>query len=318
MPILDLFSYRNRVSKDNESDVYKYDSLPKELRVQIIYIWDEVIGHQHDSMYSYDNSKPINQAWYTIHRTVAEEHGVLQLADGNTPQERCNNYLLESGDRMDRLLDLIEYSFIYIRKRIEQLYPRRNRNFYKVTLDNAINKLNERFRRAGVGYRFESDQIVRIDSELIHSEIVKPALRFLNGVGFEGPRDEFLKAHKHYRNGNNKEAVTFANSAYESMLKVICDNKGWKYEKKSTATDLYKVVRKNGLLPDYLDESFNQLASSLKSGLPKVRHQEGSHGQGKTLHHTPEYIAGYAIHLTATNILLLYEAYKHHESSLQK
>ena len=292
------------MSKDNESDVYKYDSLPKELRVQIVYIWDEAIGrYEDDSIYGYPDT-PINRTWDIIHKIVAKEHGVFQLAHGDTPQERCINYLLKSEDPVDRILDLIEFSFLCIHKKIGPVD--------KVTSDNAINELNGRFQRACVGYRFESDRIVRIDSELIHSEIVKPALRFLDAFGFEGPRDEFLEAHKHYRNGNNKEAVTFANSAYESMLKVICDNKDWKYEAGATATELYKVVRKNGLLPDYLDQSFNQLASSLKSGLPKIRHQEGSHGQGKTPRHPPEYIAGYAIHLAAANILFLYEAYKHH------
>ena len=320
MTIHDLYSYRNRVSKENESDVYKYDSLPAGLRAQIVHIWDQAIG-QYDS---FPNS-PINQAWDTIHMAVAREHGVLQLVDGCTPEDQCKNYLLKSEDQVDRLLDLIEYSFWCIHKNIDQLSSyKKNRfsymgkNFGEVTSDDVIKELNGRFQRACVGYGFESGRIVRIDSELIHSEIVKPALRLLNGDGFEGPQNEFLKAHEHYRHGRNKEAVTFANNAYESMLKVICDHKGWEYETGATAAELYKVVRKNGLLPDYLDRSFDQLASSLKSGLPKVRGREGSHGQGKTPRHSPEYIAGYAIHLAAANILFLYETYKHHESSLQK
>lgn len=77
---------------------------------------------------------------------------------------------------------------------------------------------------------------------------------------------------------------------------------------------MIKVVRKNGLLPDYLDGSFGQLIATLQSGLPKVRNEEGGHGQGATPKETPSYIAAYALHLAATKILLLVEAFKVTES----
>ena len=64
-----------------------------------------------------------------------------------------------------------------------------------LTADAAIEELNERFRRAGVGYRFEAGMLMRLDSELLHAEVVRPALAYLHHKGFEGPRAEFLKAH---------------------------------------------------------------------------------------------------------------------------
>ena len=69
-------------------------------------------------------------------------------------------------------------------------------------------------------------------------------------------------------------------------------------------------MRANGLLPDYLDASFDQLAATLKSGLPKVRGEEGAHGQGSAPRETPEHVAAYALHLAAAKILLLVEAHK--------
>jgi hypothetical protein len=70
------------------------------------------------------------------------------------------------------------------------------------------------------------------------------------------------------------------------------------------------LIRANGLLPDYLDTSFDQLISTLKSGLPKVRNEEGAHGQGATPRETPGYVAAYALHLAAAKIVLLVEAFK--------
>ena len=126
----------------------------------------------------------------------------------------------------------------------------------------------------------------------------------------EGPREEFLNAHAHYRAGENKDAITDANNAYESVLKCICDQRGWEYLPGARASDLLKVVRDHGLLPDYLDKSFEQLAATLKSGLPKVRAEEGAHGQGATPRETPEHVAAYALHLAAAKTVFLAEAHR--------
>jgi hypothetical protein len=64
----------------------------------------------------------------------------------------------------------------------------------------------------------------------------------------------------------------------------------------------------------YLDTSFNNLVSTLHSGLPAVRDNEGGHGQGGKRRETPGYIAAYALHLTAGNIVLLGEAFKERQA----
>ena len=71
-----------------------------------------------------------------------------------------------------------------------------------------------------------------------------------------------------------------------------------------------KIVRNNGLLPNYLDNSFDQLLATLKSGLPKVRDEEGAHGQGATPREVPDHVAAYALHLSAAKILFLIEAHR--------
>ena len=311
MPVFDLFSHRKRVAEGETRDVFIYDELPDALRVQIIYIWRDSIGQFHVNLgYDFEEEGVHNNVgWRFIHDAVAREHGVFDLADEPRINDRCETFLRNTAS-VDAALDLIEVSFRYIDE-IARRYSSSDRakRGIKVTASDAIEELNERFRRAGVGYRFEESMIFRVDSELIHAEVVRPALRYLHQQGFEGPRDEFLKAHAHYRAGETRDAITDANNAFESTLKTICDQRRWKYLKGARASDLLQVVRTNGLLPSYLDNSFDQLAATLKSGLPKVRGEEGAHGQGATPLETPDYVAAYALHLAAAKILFLVETH---------
>ena len=312
MPVFDLFSYRQRVAEGDVPDVFVYDSLPQTLLVQIVHIWRDAIGPYYVLQgFSLGDTFPRNNdGWHLIHNIVAREHGLFELAPGPRIDKRCESYLLASPS-LGAALDLIEASFRYVDGVVRKLGSRdRESSGIAIEPDAAIGELNERFRRAGVGYCFEAGMLMRVDSELLHSEVVRPALRFLHRKGFEGPRAEFLKAHAHYRAGETKAAVTEANNAFESTLKAICDQRSWTCPKGARASDLLRVVRANGLLPDYLDASFDQLAGTLKNGLPKVRGDEGSHGQGATPRETPGYVAGYALHLAAANIVFLVEAHQ--------
>jgi len=310
MPVWDTYSHRKRVREGDVPDVYTYDELPERLRVQIVQICRDAIGrfHTYSGMELGYRVTENNEGWSFIHGTVAREHGVFELSSRHGLDEKCADFLLTHRS-VDEVLDLVEVSFRYI-DRIARRFRDHERQQRGITQDatSAIEELNERFRRAGVGYGYEEGHILRIDSELIHDTVVRPVLRFLNQPGFEGPRDEFLQAHGHYRAGETKDAITDANNALESTLKVICDNHGWEYQSGATASSLVKVIKQNGLLPDYLERSFEQLAATLQSGLPKVRGEEGAHGQGGKPRKTPEYVAAYALHLAAAKILFLVEA----------
>uniref|UniRef100_UPI0035B4E3DB DUF7014 domain-containing protein n=1 Tax=Acidocella sp. C78 TaxID=1671486 RepID=UPI0035B4E3DB len=71
-----------------------------------------------------------------------------------------------------------------------------------------------------------------------------------------------------------------------------------------------KVAKGNRLWPDYLDNSFDQLVATLQSGLPKIRDNDASHGQGAKPKAVPDYIAAYALHLAACKIVFITEAAK--------
>ena len=59
-----------------------------------------------------------------------------------------------------------------------------------------------------------------------------------------------------------------------------------------------------------LASHFSGLRSVLESGLPTVRNKQGGHGQGENPVVIPSYLAAYALHLAASNIVMLLEAHK--------
>ena len=314
MPILDLYSYRKKDAEGETPDVFTYDELPEPLRVQIIHIWRDAIGEYYvyspHAHHLQTKKKENNKAWECIHKAFAKEQGVFNLGEERDVASRCAKYFLNCSS-IEIALDLVELTFRYIQKIAREFsdFDRASLGI-QITATDAITELNERFRRAGVGYGFEDGKIFRIDSELIHAEIVKPALRFLQTPGFEGPCEEFMSAYTHYRIGQSKDAITDANNAFESTLKAICDQRRWEFSQGSRSSDLLKVVKNSGLLPDYLDNSFDQLVATLNSGLPKVRNKESAHGQGAVPRETPDYVAAYALHLSAAKILFLIESHK--------
>jgi len=172
-------------------------------------------------------------------------------------------------------------------------------------VDACVDELNARFKEHGVGYAFVDDEIIRVDSEIIHTEVVKPAIHYLSAPGFEGPQEEFFKAHDHYRHGFYKEALTAANQAFESTMKVICEQEGWGFKKGDTAKKLIMVCIDNGLFPAYYQSHLAALANLLDSSVPAIRNNEGSHGQGSAVKTVEPHIVSYTLHMAASAILLL-------------
>jgi hypothetical protein len=212
-------------------------------------------------------------------------------------------------------LDVVELSFRYIDQDFGEL-NRADRLIRGITIpaDEAVLELNERFRRAGFGYRYERGNMIRLDSEFMHEEATVPAIMLLSDPRLAGADQEFRAAHDHFKAGEFKDCGIDALNALESTMKAICDAKGWQYPKGARATDLVGILRREGLFPEFVNQSFDQLIATLKSGLPVVRNNTGGHGQGAIPVATPEYVAAYALHLAASKIQLLYAAFKASET----
>jgi hypothetical protein len=180
----------------------------------------------------------------------------------------------------------------------------------KIKPEEAVKELNVRFKEHGIGYQFESGQIIRVDSEFTHSEAIKPALNFLTETIYKGANEEFLKAHEHYRNHRNKECLVDCLKSLESVIKAICVKRHWSYNQNNTAKDLIDICFEKELIPSFMQSQFTSLKSLLETGVPTVRNRLGGHGQGIEPIVVPDTIASYALNLTASNILLLIELEK--------
>jgi hypothetical protein len=308
MAILDMFSKRQRAAaKAGKPDVFTYDELPQAFRVQIAHVLNDLIGQYHSSIYQPD--WPPNQRWVRLHDSFAREKGRFRLTEDPEPQSQCMNYLLKCGT--EDALDFIEISF-----RMMENICGDHPDWYlqnmgmNVSALAAITELNQRFREHGLGYEFANGEIIRIDSQFIHAEAVRPVLALLKEKPFLKANEEFMTAHRHYRGGNYKGSVVAANRAFETTLKTICAQRGWKFGSGDRASELITVVRNNGLFPAYLSKGLDSYIAALKTGLPGVRNSAGGHGAEPNEPPVPEYIARYALHLAASNILLAVEAFK--------
>ena len=306
MKFLKLFSERQKQLRGEVPDVYQYDTIPRELRVQVIHLWMAALGELHRNYPGACYPTIIAEAYEFIHKSLCYHYGEFSLGDSHDSDfDSVCNFLLQTEDT-ERVIDVIELSFQYIDE-----YVRNNLNQFRereIEPDRAINALNYWFRERGVGYQYESGQIVRVDSQLIHSEVVKPALNMLADPMYQGANAEFLNAHEHYRMGKYKECLNDCLKAFESCIKAICKKRQWAYNETDTISRLIGIVFDEELIPTFMQSHFSGLRSTLEAGVPTARNRQSGHGQGANIITVPEYMAAYALHLTASNILFLAKA----------
>ncbi|WP_316160555.1 STM4504/CBY_0614 family protein [Bradyrhizobium sp. SZCCHNRI20481] len=281
------FERMERLQKGNAPDVYIYDDIPQRLKHQIIHIWDNAFSEM-----------PVTsavEAYRWMEKTIAAAIGAPRLTRNPDASLSCKEWLLNMH-LVEGALSIIELSAIAIKHIRKGAY---------------IDDLNFRFRQNGIGYQVENGKIIKITDQFVHAEIVKPAIVLLaSDQVFKTASADFMEAHAHYRARENKQAVTFACSAFESTLKAICKMKGWDYEPGASVGQLITAVRTKGLFPGYLDKGFDSYIAAMKTGLPGVRNDAGPHGSAPGTPKVPDYIAAYAIHLSAANIVLAIEAAK--------
>ena len=299
--VIELFSKR---LKKNEKlpDVYIYSDIPNHLRVQIIHIIRDTIGEDKSGYEKYSF-----KSYEYIHKNLCKEYGVFSLKNNaDSDSEAIFDFFLKCDD-YTKCLDIIELTF-----KIIENFTLKNYSFIKENTtssqepEDAINELNLRFKESAIGYQYESGEIIKVDSQFVHSEAVKPVLYLLaSEKRFKGTNDEFLTAHEHYRNNRYKECINDCLKSFESLMKVIHEKHSWNYKSTDTAKKLINSCLNNNLIPSYLETQFSSIRSLLESGIPTIRNKEGGHGQGSELSEVPEHLASYILHLTATNLLFL-------------
>ena len=334
MPVTEIYSQRQKQHRGEVADVYQYTDIPEALRVQIVYIMK-------DAFEIIKNDTRANKVHEEVYRTFCREHGRRQrdaspkpyskLAVKEDTYPKAVEEIIFTAET-DHLLDVIELFFRHINQPnpynekspvnitdipVANELARKNHQqmiMYMVEkhrqYSSTVNELNQRFLEHGVGFQYESGQIIRVDSQYLHSEAVQPAFTILSDPMYEGANAEFRDAHENYRGEKYKDCLNNCLKAFESCLKAICEKRGWAYNSEDTASRLVGVAFKNKLIPDFMQSHFAALRNTLEAGVPTLRNKRGGHGQGVRVVPVPDYMAAYALHLTASNILFLAQANK--------
>lgn len=303
MTMIDLYSKRRKRELNGVSDVYTYNEFSESFRVQLSMLIDDLLG---DS-FAYEKTRGANEAYDSIVGFLKKEYGVRWL----TPRKHFNAYaelhhFVEHESDVDECLDAVELSYQVgdLVARSPNYYPQ-FRPTASDYVDSCIIELNARFKEAGYGYEFIETSIMRIDSEFIHAEAVKPAIHLLNAEGFEAPRNEFFGAYEHYRHKRYKEALVDAGKCFESTCKVILTANGWAYTARDGANKLIEILVKEDFMPSLHKSHLTAIQSLLSSGIPTLRNNFGGHGDGPTVVEVSEETVAYGLHLTASAVVFL-------------
>lgn len=301
MVVFDIFSKRQKRHRGEVPDTYRYDEIPETLRVQMVQLVEEVVAQL-------DRLAPggfMDDPYTDVATVLRKEYGVFRLAASEYADDRRD--LLEfvlREESVERVLDGLE---VFFRLSLVRAVRRPRA---RECVEQAVNELNTRFSEHGVGYQISDYQVVRVDSQYVHAEAVKPALHLLKDQRYSGAQEEFLKAHSHFRNGDVKGVLTECLKSLESVMKTICVERQWSFPANGTCGHLIAVCFDNGLVPAYWQSHFSGLRSVLESGVPTARNRSGAHGQGAAPMVVPSQIGAYVLHQTAATIVFLVEAEK--------
>lgn len=151
-------------------------------------------------------------------------------------------------------------------------------------------------------------QIIRKDSEVTFTEIIEPTINLTYNKLFKNVNIDFINSIKEYQTGDNQDCIVKLLKAFESTLKIICDEKGWEYSETDRCSKLINICFDNDLVPTDMKSEFTSLNSLLQSGIPPIRNNFAGHGEGGEERIVKDYLARYAINVTGSCIIFVIEA----------
>lgn len=311
MAFLDLFSKRQKRVRGEVPNGLTYDKLPREFRVQIVHILSDVLGSPEEAGFGYSGIPQVSEMYQHIVSALRREYGVFELI--KWPGHERHNFAIElfnfilQEQSVERVLDAVELVCQCIEQVVRNVGYKGRYDANEVA-DQALTEINRRFLEHGVGFRYESDQIIRVDSEVVHAEVVRPALALLHDAKFKGAEAEFHSAFEHYRHGRAKETLTDCLKSIESTMKSIAAARKWKHSANATAQPLIALMFEKELIPAFWATHFSGLRAMLEGGVPTVRNRQAGHGQGVEVVEVPAHLVAFALHQTAAAIVFLVSA----------
>ena len=255
----------------------------------------------------------LGQFWAEIHQKLQYLHGAPVLAprtNGRTPVEDLLEFLQTCDS--EHFLDFVEYIFqADVFWRFTQYAPdmvqaintffQQDKLPYLLTDYVQVRETDRSGPYGGTITRVTAHpKVVLREQELLHETGIQPTLTLLTDPAFASANAEFLEALEDYRRRDYGDCLTKCGSAFESVLKVICERKGWPYAQTDTSARLLKTVLPRTTLDSFFEQPL-LIVASIRNRLSKA------HGAGALSKSVSPQIARYAINATAAAILLLVE-----------
>ena len=243
-----------------------------------------------------------------LHNRLGYLHGRQQLSQGNvtqTPEDDLLEFLSSCKD--EHFLDAIEITFkggfAGISWPSNPLIGHINHFFavddlpYHLTEYTVVESRSSQFGGTQMTLT-EYPRIIAKDNQAVHQGVVEPTLQLLNSIAFTHANAEFLKALEDQRKGDYLDCLVKCGSAFESVMKVLCDKRGIAYKQTDTASPLIKALMSKSQLDSFWEQPLTLIAT--------VRNRLSSaHGAGTQAKVVPPHVATYAVNATASAILLL-------------
>ena len=306
MALFETFSDRQRrKAVEEQPQTYAFDELPVRVRGQVAHILDDFSKQAYIS--------PDHRFWNRAESVILKTKGPekLSFAKSDNSLDRIGDHIRHA--EFEDIIDMIEVCFMLISgsDAVGPVDEALSSFSAEEAAERAVADLNVAFQRASVGYQFDGGQLNRVDDFLLHAEIVEPAIKLLYQEGFESALNEYMSAHKNYREGNNANALTDANNAFESTMKIICAKRGIVLVGSEKADDLVKKMIDMGYIPTHVKTQFDGLRSML-NGLPVLRNRTAGagHGAGTVVTQVADHVGAYSLHLAAANIMFLIKAWQ--------
>lgn len=307
MSIANLFSKRQQKIRTGSPDGHECAQIPGPLRIQIAHILRGLFGHQ----VTYDLNGCL-EAFGEVEQTLCREYGLCILPTKptdltTTPDVRVIDFLLHEEDQQ-KVLDVVEVSFRLLTRLRSS--PEWQSRIPQERFDRAVAELNTHLREYGIAYQYENGEIIRVESQFIHADVVRPTLALLSSEEYAQANAEFRKALEHYRKGETRECLSECLKAFESTMKAICIKRKWGFRSKDTARELIDVCLKNGLTPPLIHSHIRGVRATLARGIPTIRTRLSGRGQQVQSMDVPPHYAAYMLHLTAATIQFVVESEK--------
>lgn len=309
--------YSQRQNMDQTCHPLEYDKIPQAFIQQYLYIARDLFNASPKPAYGQ------HRYWECLAKKYCREKGIELLGEDTGEYAlEIELFLKHPYTTTEDILDIVELTFSteIIPKyppsllAATQLTSAMSAGLeiaeFNIRKNQYIAELNQRFKQHNLGYALINDQIIRTDSELLNEKTTIPAFKLLKDVRFSSAEDEMQKAFRFRKDGENAEAISNAEKAFESTMAIICNELQYTIKGTKRSAGVYlTALRDNGFYPSYLNDHLTHICNTLDKGLPCVRNEHGGHGAGTASTYISDAFADYALHLAATNIVFLVDLF---------